>query len=275
MRPLYCTFKTSPRVKAKLCCPAFTLVELLTVVAIIGVLSAILIPAVNSVRKTAHVAGCASNLRQLYLAHRGYALDHNDRIPQSKRYLDYNANPGYESDYKMHWFQLLIMYGYLGRADIPNPYVGLEATAAYSLRLYYTVLSCPLVAEYRLGEQTQTDSDSGQRIPAGANGYLTYGSNLELTDLNTTENRDGIFFGQLANPSQTVLLGDQKLSATNAHTGIWINSGQYLPEGVHDGRANLVFCDGHVELMEVDDIPTSASDPQKYQLFWRGRYSSN
>ncbi|RRJ95920.1 prepilin-type N-terminal cleavage/methylation domain-containing protein [Opitutaceae bacterium TAV4] len=44
---------------------AFTLIELLTVIAIIGILAAIIIPTVGAVRATAKTARCASNLRQI------------------------------------------------------------------------------------------------------------------------------------------------------------------------------------------------------------------
>jgi len=44
---------------------AFTLIELLTVIAIIGILAAIIIPATSKVRGTARAAQCASNLRQI------------------------------------------------------------------------------------------------------------------------------------------------------------------------------------------------------------------
>ena len=46
----------------------FTLIELLTVIAIIGILAAIIIPTLGSVRQTAKQAACASNLRQIAIA---------------------------------------------------------------------------------------------------------------------------------------------------------------------------------------------------------------
>ncbi|MDR1280273.1 MAG: prepilin-type N-terminal cleavage/methylation domain-containing protein, partial [Opitutaceae bacterium] len=54
---------------------AFTLIELLTVIAIIGILAAITIPAASLVRSGARAAQCKSNLRQLFLAITMHAED--------------------------------------------------------------------------------------------------------------------------------------------------------------------------------------------------------
>ena len=51
----------------------FTLIELLTVIAIIGILAAILIPAVGKVRETANKIKSASNIRSIALAYATYS----------------------------------------------------------------------------------------------------------------------------------------------------------------------------------------------------------
>ncbi|HWA10722.1 MAG TPA: prepilin-type N-terminal cleavage/methylation domain-containing protein [Opitutaceae bacterium] len=60
---------------------AFTLIELLTVIAIIGILAAIIIPTVGKVRETAQRTVDANNLREIVKAAMIYAGDNNDRLP--------------------------------------------------------------------------------------------------------------------------------------------------------------------------------------------------
>jgi len=62
----------------------FTLVELLTVVAVIGLLLAILVPALGQAGKAAQSVKCLSNMRQLFLGWNMYADAYDDRIVAHK-----------------------------------------------------------------------------------------------------------------------------------------------------------------------------------------------
>ena len=59
----------------------FTLIELLTVIAIIGILAAIVIPTVGTVREKAQRAVDANNLREILKAAQIYAGDNQDKLP--------------------------------------------------------------------------------------------------------------------------------------------------------------------------------------------------
>jgi prepilin-type N-terminal cleavage/methylation domain-containing protein/prepilin-type processing-associated H-X9-DG protein len=62
---------------------AFTLVELLVVIAVIALLMAILMPALQRVRKMGKATVCRSNVRQWGLIFRLYADDNDAELPQS------------------------------------------------------------------------------------------------------------------------------------------------------------------------------------------------
>ena len=62
----------------------FTLTELLVVVAIIGILAALLLPALTRAKAQARNSACANNLRQLGIATRLYSMDNGSRLPSAE-----------------------------------------------------------------------------------------------------------------------------------------------------------------------------------------------
>jgi len=88
--------------------PAFTLVELLVVIAIIGVLVALLLPAVQSAREAARRAQCLNHLKQIGLALHNYESTHKI-LPPSIQF--WNGDDSRTSDnMRANWIIMVLPF---------------------------------------------------------------------------------------------------------------------------------------------------------------------
>jgi len=101
--------KTYPSTQAN---KGFTLIELLTVIAIIGILAAIIIPAVGNVRIKAAQAASASDLKQIALAYNNFA------ISGARSRTIRNDGGTYNATSPAQWAQILAQYAELNDGSL-------------------------------------------------------------------------------------------------------------------------------------------------------------
>lgn len=89
---------------------AFSLTELVVVVAIIAVLAALLLPGIALVRDVARATRCASNLRQLGLGMIGYTADWDGVHAPMKTRADWCGLVAADYPYGVHWHDLVAPY---------------------------------------------------------------------------------------------------------------------------------------------------------------------
>ncbi|MDR1283184.1 MAG: type II secretion system GspH family protein [Opitutaceae bacterium] len=191
--------------------PAFTLIELLTVIAIIGVLAGIMIPVLSSVRQKARDVDCINNLRQLGAATGLYAEEHKGAFPVGRG----NTNYVYE-----------LMGGYIA---IPGGLIKVASNRR-----------SPFICQRNVASATGTISNAVCQTYAMNGGVAS-------SDTGTAIKK---YMHNVPAPSRTCLFGDGLCSGTgwelimNASGN---NSEKYKKPGyVHDGKCHFVFVDGHV-----------------------------
>ena len=103
---------------------AFTLVELLVVIAVIALLMALLIPVLRSARERAQRMVCLSNLRQLTLAWIAYAEDHDGKLVNGSTFRQAVVGTDGVRERSQPWLGLAFRFPASRSALIESPHKG-------------------------------------------------------------------------------------------------------------------------------------------------------
>ena len=206
----------------------FGLVELLAVIAIVGILVAILTPIAGMARRAARQATCMNNMRQLGMAITMVAGDREGVFPrEGATRPGGHADPGQPDA----WYNLLT-------AAIRQPTLAELADAGRLPRgRERSIFTCP---EFRL--------EHLPAAPADDDVVFCYGYNLWIDHSSRASEHPGSQFPALldtsclADPSRFVVLGEI------ASAGFANMSGKHIYYRHGRGRyTNLCFADGHAE----------------------------
>ena len=206
----------------------FTSVELLVVLAVIAVLTALLFPGYKQMVAKAHGTKCANNLRQIYLASQSYSMDNNGR-----------SLPGSYAGTTAFW--MWVLASYLGESSQGSP----------------AKIACPssLPGDYwawGYGMNSRPGYDG-----AASTSYDT------LFNWDGVGYGRPFYSVNLTHKSRRLFLCDSiewQVSPPGSATGV-AGFPDYNRHG--KGACNVLFYDGHVQSMRSPELNLSLYDPGK------------
>jgi prepilin-type N-terminal cleavage/methylation domain-containing protein/prepilin-type processing-associated H-X9-DG protein len=195
----------------------FTLIELLVVIAIIGVLIALLLPAVQAAREAARRAQCVNNLKQLGLAIQNYHDIHGS-LPPTALNSSVTVTPDFSMKARLLPFlEQVPAYNALNSAALYNDPMN------FSIRiLQLSAFLCP--SDGNIPNGTTTVAGISARP-----GYHSYPNNIGTFATNNQNSYDGPAYEMNANFGGTIRLADITDGTSNTAIFSEYIRGQNIP----------------------------------------------
>lgn len=230
---------------------AFTLLELLVVIAVIGILTALSFPVLSRAKAGAATTDCLNNLRQMQVSWLLYAHDNDDRVPPN---LSFHTNGAWRSTPD----------SWIGKSSAPHDTdaTGIEEGLLYKYdyNRKVSVYVCP-------ADKSEVRTIDGQQL--GLRRTRSYSMSGcfggRTNDQQTTVN----YVSDVPQPSQVfVFIDEQEESIDDAHFLVWSAPDDRwvnLPADRHRRGANLSFVDGHAEYWRWRNRKTFGNKPS----YWK------
>lgn len=244
--------------------PAFTLSEVLVVIALISALAMLMFPVGSRLSTRSDGAKCQNNLRQIASAALQYSVDHAGFLPDRVRWAYTGDSP----------------------ASI-LPYLGLSATGQTT----ESVLTCPAIrkSRYRPTATEWMRSYSINQYATGSGGgdenWITHVKNRGVPLRTIAVDRpaqqaffmDGTALRDSASESPSsrfsVFQAPDRLAPATGESGVW------RTPFIHDDHINVVFLDGHIEMISqaraeaeligpTNPSPSQAGTSPRTRPFW-------
>ena len=211
---------------------AFTLLELLGVIAIIAILASLLLPSLARATGIAKQTSCLSNVRQIGLAYQGFLSDNSDHFPA---YVTERTAPAGTPDTA----EARAPYSYRQQLI---PYIGTGTN----------IFACPIAPKWAApapGAWFNTDygNNHNEANLPGASQQAWFQAHPDFGF------NEGVTMSSLRRPSDFIMLGDAGRSDGTASRGgmypqpwAFDNASQARMLGRHPkGTANITYADGH------------------------------
>lgn len=252
---------------------AFTLFELLVVIAVITILAAMLFPAISSARAKVKRTTCGNNLRQINLGVRMYSDDSHDATP----------SPGTAST-KTNFVSL-----YSGYKSLMKSYVGLNGASSSRDRLF----ACPADTFFPSFVLPNTNAPASYLRQSLHHhpvfDYSSYAFNGGDNKTRTFEfgswqapGLTGRALSSIKHPARTILVSEvSALAPWSWHHPRWPGIPHGEPMTYNDARNMVSFVDGHVSYLKIywntNRYPNGGlsfalgyDPPAEYEYQWSG-----
>lgn len=220
---------------------AFTLIEMLIVIAIILILAGLLYPAVSRARESGRSTRCLCNLRNLHLAALNYSGG-GGWLPECVSYWHTN-----EDGTKSHWHGWVAWYNVYGAADSSSGNPASGTYGWYGANGYSSVTNGSLWGYVKNGDVYYCPTFAMSKNSGRSDTKWSYGMNnvISTRDVNTVPGQQIGLLGMQS--TKLVMFCDNSLltRASPQNTSPMCASNNVARW--HGTKGNVIYVDGHVE----------------------------